>query len=129
MHGNDIHVALAQNNVSLPGGSRKIQSVEVPALVKNRSFRGIQVFRSPVPHHSAAEPDYPVIDILNGKNHPVPELVIHAMLFIHIAQSCLMNELLGIAFAAQILHQVIACLIGKAKTKLFDGFICQLTVS
>ena len=70
-----------------------------------------------------------MIDILNGKNHPVPELVIHAMLFIHISQSCLMDELRGIAFAAQILHQVIACLIGKAKTKLFDGFICQLTVS
>ena len=69
-----------------------------------------------------------MVDILNGKNYPVPELVVHAVFFIHVAQPRFVYQLRGIPLAAQILYQVIAGLIGKAQPELLYRLIRELPV-
>ena len=39
MHGDHIHISLTEDQVILPGGPGHIQSVEIPALVKNLRLR------------------------------------------------------------------------------------------
>ncbi len=84
MHGDDIHIALTQNDIWLPACPCQMKTVEVPALVKNRRLRRIQVFGFSVSHDTSAESDDPLPVIHNRKHDTVPELIIHAPFFVHL---------------------------------------------
>ena len=87
MHGDHIHIAFADQQVFFPCRSGYIQSVEISAFVKNKCFRRIQIFRFAISHNASAKSDHPVIDILDRKNYPVPEFIVHTSLFIYVYQT------------------------------------------
>ena len=87
LHTDDIHVALAQDQVIFPGGSGYIQSVQITALVKKYGSLANSGTWLAVSHHSPAKSNHPVIDIHDWKNNTIPEFVIHALAFIHIEKA------------------------------------------
>jgi len=87
MHGYHIHISFTQDQIIFSRGSCNIQPVQIPAFIKDRSLRRVQVLRLSVTHHSASKSDHAVIHIHDRENNPVPELVIHSPAFIHIEQA------------------------------------------
>ena len=111
VHGDYIHVALAQDQVIFPGGSGYIQSVQITALVKNTGLCRIQVLGLAVSHHSPAKSNHPVIDIHDWKNNTIPEFVIHALAFIHIEKAGFPKKFITVILGFQIFIQVITVLV------------------
>ena len=128
MHGNHIHIPLAQNELILPAPPRKIQSVQISALVKDRRLRRIEIFWLAVPHHTPAEPDHPVLRIHDGVDHAVPELVMQSPLLIVSSHAGFQNHIVRKAFSAQIPHQVRIAAVRIAKSEMGHRLRRQLSL-
>ncbi len=126
MHGDHIHIPFAEDDVGLPAEPCQIQAVQVPALVKYPRLRRIQIFGLAVAHDPAAEPDHPVVNVHNRKNHPVPEFIIHAPLFVHLHQPGFLQKLVRIPFALQILIEAGAVLIRVTQPELPYRLLAEL---
>ncbi len=126
MHGNHIHITLAQYDVARTGAFGKIKAVKIPALVKNHRFLGIQVLGLSLSHHPAPETDYPVVGILDGKHYPVPELVPGSVFFIESRKPRLAQQLVRVTLVFQIFRQIVAGHIGKSQPEPVYGIVRQL---
>ena len=108
VHGDHIHISLTEDQVLLPGCPCHIQSIQISALVKNLSFRRVQILRFAISHDTAAKTDHTVIDIHDRKDHTVPELVIHSMAFIYIEQTRFPKPVIAVSFGFEELIQATA---------------------
>ena len=126
MHGNYIHIALAQNNISASGCPGKIQPVQISSFVKHRRLRRIQILGLTVSHNTAPEADHPVVQILNGVHDPVPELADKPVLLGDRGQPCLPDQLVRKSLASQVLYQLGPVFPRIAQAKLMNGLMGQL---
>ena len=78
MHGDDIHISLAEYHIFRATCSRYIQSKEIPALLENGCIRGIQIFRSVIVHSSAAE-GYHIMKVIYYRENYSPSKIIEIM--------------------------------------------------
>ena len=127
VHGNDIHISLAQDNVARPGGPCEIQSVEVTSLIEDHGLRGIQVLRFAVSHDPASEADHPVVNILYREHHPVPKLTSESSLFREHRKSGIFDLFIGKAFFTQILDYLLAVFPGVAQSEMMHSLVGQLS--
>ena len=102
VHGDHIHIALAQDQIVFSGRPCRIQSVEIPAFIEDLRLRGIQIFRFSVSHDTSAKSNDTVIDIHDRKDDTVPEFIIHPMLLIHVKQPGFPKQLITVVFVFQI---------------------------
>ena len=123
MHGNHIHVALADQHALFPGRPGHVQAIEVPALVEDCRLRGVQIFRFSISHDTAAEADDPVVHVHDRKNDTVPEFIVHTVSLIHIHKSGFPQKLVGDALFFQIKIEVVAVFVGIAKAEASDRLI------
>ena len=123
MHGNHIHVALADQHALFPGRPGHVQAIEIPALIKDRRLRRVQIFRLSVSHDTAAEADYTVVYVHNGKNDTIPEFIIHALSLIYIHKPGFPKKFVGDTLLFQIKIQVVAVFVGIAKAEASDRLI------
>ena len=128
VHGDHIHVALADQHIPGPGCSCEIQAIQIPALIKKLRFRGVQIFGLSLSHDAPSEADEPVIDIQDREHDPVPELVVSPLPFIYGNQSGLCDHLILISFGTKIFVEVIAVLVGISQAKRLDGVIPKFPV-
>ena len=124
---NHIHISFTQKEIWLLGTSCPVQSIQIPALIKNHCFRWIQIFWFCISHHTTTKSDYPAIDIHNRKHHTVPELIIHTIPFINTDQSCFGNHVILISFRLQVTVQIITVLIRITQTKCLDRLVTELS--
>ena len=103
VHGNHIHVALADQHALFPSRPGHVQAIEVPALVEDCRLRGVQIF-----HDTAAETDDPVVHVHNGKNDTIPEFIVHTVSLIHIHKPGFPKKFVGDTLLFQIKIQVVA---------------------
>ena len=108
MHGNHIHIALAEDQIFFPCGPGNVQPVKIPAFIKNLCFRRVEIFRLRISHNASAKANDPVIYIHDRKDHPVPEFIIHSVPFVHIKKPRLSQPVIRIAFGFQIAVQASA---------------------
>ena len=127
MHGYHIHISFTQDQIIFSRGSCNIQPVQIPAFIKNRSLRRVQVLRLSVTHHSASKSDHAVIHIHDRENNPVPELIIHSMPFIHVEQSRFTEPLITVSFGFEVFIQAAAKLVRITKPKFPHRLFTQLT--
>ena len=125
MHGNDIHIALTDDNIPASRRPREIQSVQVPTLVKYRCLRGIQILWLSIPHNSAAKADHSIVNILNGVHYPVPELAQQSVLLRVICKPRLLDQFILKALASEILHQFGTVLSGIAESEMMHRLVRQ----
>ena len=67
MHGYHIHISFTQDQIIFSRGSCNIQPVQIPAFIKDRSLRRVQVLRLSVTHHSASKPITRLLTSMIGK--------------------------------------------------------------
>ena len=125
MHGNHVHITLTEDQIILSRGSCHIQTVQIPAFIKNLRLRRVQIFRFSVSHHAPAKTDHPVIDVHDRKNHTVPEFIIHSPSLVRIKQSGFPQKLIRISLCLHIFIKVIAVLVGISKTEFLDRLLAQ----
>ena len=123
VHGDDIHVSLADDQVILSGLSGNVQAVKVTALVKNFRLRRVQIFGFCIAHNTSAKSDHPVIHIHNGKHDTVPELVVHAISLIRGKKPGFFQNGIRISFSLQIPVQAVCIFAGIAQAKTLDGIV------
>ena len=123
MHGNHIHVALADQHALFPGRPGHVQAIEIPALVEDCRLRGVQIFRFSISHDTAAETDDPVVHVHDRKNDTIPEFIIHALSLIYIHKPGFPKKFVGDTLLFQIKIQVVAVFVGIAKAEASDRLI------
>ena len=128
MERDHIHISFAKKKVWLSWCSGTVQTIKVPALIKNDCLRWIQIFRFPISHHTATKSDHTVIDIHNWKHHTIPKLVVHTLTFIRVDQSGLSNQVFTVSLLSQILIQIITVFVRKSQSKRCDRLIWEFTV-
>ena len=128
VHGDHIHISLAQDDIACPGGSCEIQSVEVPPLIEDHGLRGVQVFRFPVSHDSATEADDSVVNVLYGEHDAIPELTAQSPLFGKHCQSGILDLFVRKSFFPQILYHLLAVFPGIAQSEMVHGLIGELSI-
>ncbi len=119
----DIHISLAEKKIRLPGGSCTVQSIQIPALIKDKCLRRIQILGLCIPHDAPSEPDHTAVCIHNRKHDPVPELVIDALSLIYTDQSRLGDQLIFVPLSLKVLIQIIAVLVRVSKAESLDGLL------
>ena len=119
--GHHVHVAFHhQQGVDVfQGLAGLVQAVQLPALVKDGSFRGVEILGCVVAHDPSAETHHPAAGIADGEHDAVAETVVLAALAAG-QQAGLFQEALPFRAAAQGLHQVVPAWGGKAHAE-FTG--------
>ena len=128
VHGNHIHVALADQHALFPGRPGHVQAIEIPALVEDCRLRGVQIFRFSISHDTAAEADDPVVHVHDRKNDTVPEFIVHTVSLIHIHKPGFPKKFVGDTLLFQIKIQVVAVFVGIAKAKAPDCLVGEASV-
>ena len=123
MQGNHIHIALTKQKIRLSRLSCTIQSIQVPAFVKNDRLWWVQILWLCITHDTAAKSNNTAVYIHNRKHDPVPELIVNSVFFINTNQTCLWDHIVFVAFWFQILVQIITVLIRISQTKCFDRIV------
>ena len=95
MHGNDVHVTFAQNQVVSFGAPRQIQGVQIPALIKNLCVRRIDIFGLCIPQDASSEADHPAADILDGEHDAVEKAIVESLFFIEDCDIRFQDEFIG----------------------------------
>ena len=97
MHGDHIHIALAEDLIRRLGPLRNMKAVQISALVKNLCLGRIEIFWLGVSHDSSAKPDDLAPHIHDRKDHAVPEFVVHPSLFVIGRDARFQDHVVGIA--------------------------------
>ena len=128
VHGDHVHISLAEDLVGGLGSFGDMKAVQIPALVKYFCLGGIEIFGLGIPHHSAAEADDLPAHIHDRKHDPVPELVMHASLFVEGRDACFQYYIVRIAAAFEVRHQVIARAVRVSQAKIPHSHGIKLSV-
>ena len=121
MHGNDIHVSLAEDQMIRLCPPGKIERVQVAAFVKDHGVRGVDVLGLCVSQDTAAEADHAPPHILDREHDSVKKTVVQSLLFIEDSNIRLKDELVREARFAQVLREIAARAVGKAEAEHLHG--------
>ena len=128
MHRNDIHVALAENQLPGARAAGDVVAVQIPALVEDSRFRTVEILRLCIAHHAAAESDHPILSVQNREDHSVAEAVIHpSPQLVQIHQPGQANQLIRKTASFQVIVQRRRISRRKAKPEALDCLISQLS--
>ena len=126
-HGDDVDIAFHhhQGAAVMGGKPRGGEVVEIVALVKQRGFRRVQIFRRLILlQRTAAERDHPSAQIGDRKHHAVAKAIVgHRDVVARDQQACFDHVLNRDALGAQIFLQckTLARRIADAKLQLHGG--------
>ena len=127
VHGNDVHVALTEDQVILLAAAGQIQGVQIPPLVEDLRIRRIDVFGLAVAENSSAETDHPAPGILNGKHNAVPEPVVQSLLLIEESHIRLQYQFIRKSFFPQIGSQIISGSVRESQAESVHDLRRQVT--
>ena len=128
MHGDDVHVPLAQDLVRRLRSFGNVQSVQVPALVENLCLGRVEVLGLCVPHDAPAETDHLSPHVHDGEDDAVPEFVVHSPLLVEGGDARLEDHVVGKALAAQVGAQVISRTVGVPQAEIAHRGRIQLSL-
>ena len=129
VHGDDIHVALAENQVVFFAPPGQIQGIQIAPFVEYLCVRGIDILGLAVSQDTSSESDHPASDILDREHDAVPESVMNSLLFIEQSYIRLQNQIIRKSFLSQIGSQVIPGSVREAEPELVERLRRQLPSS
>ena len=126
MHGNHIHITLAQNQRVLFAVFGKVQGKQLVGLFVHQRVAGVDILGLAVIQHAAAKGDHIAPHINNGGHDPVAEVVIIPFLPFSgqpgVYQFCRL-----VALGTHMLEQCVPLIGGKTQTKMIDRGGTQCT--
>ena len=127
VHGNNIHVALAEDEVIRLGILGVIKRKEVVALLENVGLRAVEVLRGGVrSERASAVGDDIAPGVEDREHHAVDELVVDAVI-VPDEQRALHQLVLGEAEVSHVIMQLVVVVDRVADAEVADGVLGELT--
>ena len=126
MQGDDIDVALAEDEIGPFGLLCQIDAVQVPALAVNDGLRGVHILGLRLVQDPAAEGHHVPLYIDDGKHKPVPEFVIDPPLLIGYHQPRRQKVRLSVPLLQHGVEQRVPLVQGSAQPEVHSGLPADL---
>ena len=121
VHGDHIHITLAEDQVVRLCPARQVQGVKISAFVEDHGVRRVYIFRLGISQDASAKPDHTSAHILDRKHDTIEKAVVKALFFIENRHIGFQDQFIGISEPAQVFREIVPRSVGKSKSEHLHG--------
>ena len=121
VHGDHIHITLAEDQVVRLCPARQVQGVKISAFVEDHGVRRVYIFRLGISQDASAKPDHTSAHILDREHDTIEKAVVKALFFIENRHIGFQDQFIGISEPAQVFREIVPRSVGKSKSEHLHG--------